>query len=164
MQCWPTIITRVVLWTRVDCWPEIKKKNLKILQRVIYRYLESSSKIKGCHCYDICLGIKTWNSSQLGPSLETKKQKWTHCWFLKLTSYNPLSNWNSFVNYHRAWIIYFFNFSIFFKNYLFEMLKFKKITREGKTQKNVKTHELLALGQSNIAQQVSNNWQHFFIL
>jgi hypothetical protein len=28
----------------------------------------------------------------------------------------------------------------------------------------VKTHELLALGQSNIAQQVSNNWQHFFIL
>jgi hypothetical protein len=37
------------------------------------------------------------------------------------------------------------------------MLKFKKTTREGKTQKNVKTHELLALGQSNIAQQVSNN-------
>jgi len=33
------------------------------------------------------------------------------------------------------------------------MLKFKKITREGKNKKIVKTHELLALalGQSNIA-------------
>jgi hypothetical protein len=31
------------------------------------------------------------------------------------------------------------------------MLKFKKITREGKTKKIVKTQKLLALGQSNIA-------------
>jgi hypothetical protein len=36
------------------------------------------------------------------------------------------------------------------KNYLLEMLKFKEITRERKIQKLMKTHELLASGESAI--------------
>jgi hypothetical protein len=57
-------------------------------------------------------------------------------------------------------VIYFiFGISEFFRNYLFEMLKFKEITREGNIypQKFVKMQELLASSQSTIEKQVFKN-------
>jgi hypothetical protein len=68
-------------------------------------------------------------------------------------------NFHSFVNYHSTFsssmvIILFLEMSIFLK---IICSKFKEITRERKTQNFVKTHEVITLGQSNIALQVSNN-------
>jgi hypothetical protein len=43
------------------------------------------------------------------------------------------------------------------------MLKFKEITRERKIQKLMKTHELLASGESAIGEEISKSQQHFSI-